>query len=1100
MLRARVVLPILLLVLFIVVACGGKPVPAPTFTPEVIMGSSGTPIASRGGSAGPAGQPAATPTAGAGLRLSAGQEPAEQVVVAPTAPAQPLTAAEAQQVLGRLPGLALAEGDQQAFALRPGSLPAPRPGQTIALPFPPPTSTLPPPEGITGGALEVLRYQPEGDVPLAPYLSVTFNQPMVALTSVDDLAQGAVPVKLSPAPAGKWRWVGTKTLMFEPSGRFPMATKYTVEVPAGIKSATGGTLAAAVRWTFTTPPPTLNASYPTRGPTRRDVLMFAAFDQRIDPAAVLATVKVTGEGTIPIAVRLATAQEAQADSAVSWLIGQAGEGRWLAFRATEPLPADSSITVAIGPGTPSGEGPLSTTGAQTFSFKTYGALQAKGARCGYNNQCPPLYPWQIEFTNPLDAVAFDPAWVKIQPELPGAKIAAQGNFISIQGRSQGRTSYRIQVSAALRDMFDQTLGYDNAFTILVGSAYPSVSAPGGNFLTLDPSAKKPSYSIYSINYERLKVTAYRVTPNDWATFKTYLRDYNRSERRPALPGVQAFSRTIAIKAKDDEMVETAIDLSEAMSDGLGQVVVVVEPDAGRWTSLLGRQKPPVLRAWVQSTRIGLDAFADADNLLVWASALADGGALNGVEIRLAPAGGSAKTNDAGLATLALPHGNSGSLAVARKGADIAILPENTSIWSDGGWQRQPQNDTLRWYVFDDRGIYRPGEEVHVKGWIRVIGAGPGGDVLPLAAPGSQVSWRVRDSRGNEVRTGTAAVNVLGGFTMAFTLAETMNLGNATVALSLNGGPSADGAQHSHVFQVQEFRRPEFEVKASASEGPHFVGGNATASVAATYYAGGGLPDAAVTWRVSQATGSYSPPGWADFTFGTWTPWWGGGGMTLGVAGKPSFPGDLAGQTSETFAGRTDAAGIHRLRLDFPSALVPPAPIVVKAEASVMDVNRQAWNAATSLLVHPAELYVGIRSERIFVQREQPLKVEAIVTDLDGKPVPGVKISLRAARLDWQYKAGEWKQIETVVQPCTITSANEPVTCAFETPEGGTYRIVATVADSKGRPNQSQFDRWVSGGQRPVARKVEQEEVTLIPDKKDYKPGDTAEILVQAPFY
>ena len=117
-------------------------------------------------------------------------------------------------------------------------------------------------------------------------------------------------------------------------------------------------------------------------------------------------------------------------------------------------------------------------------------MQAKGARCGYNDQCPPLSPWQIEFNNPLDESAFDPAWVTIQPELPAAKISAQGNYITIQGRSQGRTTYRIQVSAALRDTFDQTLGNDNVFTIKVGSAYPSVSAPGGNFLVLDPSAKQ----------------------------------------------------------------------------------------------------------------------------------------------------------------------------------------------------------------------------------------------------------------------------------------------------------------------------------------------------------------------------------------------------------------------------------------------------------------------------------------------------------------------------------------------------------------------------------------------------------------------------------
>ena len=41
---------------------------------------------------------------------------------------------------------------------------------------------------------------------------------------------------------------------------------------------------------------------------------------------------------------------------------------------------------------------------------------------------------------------------------------------------------------------------------------------------------------------------------------------------------------------------------------------------------------------------------------------------------------------------------------------------------------------------------------------------------------------------------------------------------------------------------------------------------------------------------------------------------------------------------------------------------------------------------------------------------------------------------------------------------------------------------------------------MAGGQRPPAREVEQEEVTLIPDRKEYQPGDTAEILVQAPFF
>ena len=48
-------------------------------------------------------------------------------------------------------------------------------------------------------------------------------------------------------------------------------------------------------------------------------------------------------------------------------------------------------------------------------------------------------------------------------------------------------------------------------------------------------------------------------------------------------------------------------------------------------------------------------------------------------------------------------------------------------------------------------------------------------------------------------------------------------------------------------------------------------------------------------------------------------------------------------------------------------------------------------------------------------------------------------------------------------------------------------------------NESQFTRWVSGGEVPPAREVEQETVTLIPDQENYQPGEIAQILVQAPF-
>jgi alpha-2-macroglobulin len=304
--------------------------------------------------------------AGLDLRVSSGKAGPPAVDHARLAPARPLPDAEASALLARMTPIAAEPADPQSFALRGRSQPPPRTGQAIQAAFPPPASSgLPPPTGEAGGELRVVRTMPEGSVPLAPELSVTFSQPMVAVTSQADAA-AVTPVRLSPQPPGRWRWIGTRTIVYHPEVRFPQATRYRVEIPAGTASATGGKLARPVAFTFETPPPTMVSHYPAGSPQRLDAPMFALFDQEIDPAAVLAriTVKAAGQAR---GVRLLDAAELARDPGLAAVVDGArrGEqdGRWLAFRATEPLPPDTAVEVEIGAGTPSAEGPELTRSA-----------------------------------------------------------------------------------------------------------------------------------------------------------------------------------------------------------------------------------------------------------------------------------------------------------------------------------------------------------------------------------------------------------------------------------------------------------------------------------------------------------------------------------------------------------------------------------------------------------------------------------------------------------------------------------------------------------------------------------------------------------------
>ncbi len=1036
---------------------------------------------------------------GVEVTLSEGQAQVSTPVPLPTGAEEPLTLAEIDAVFSRLPVLPASEADQAEFKYPVELLPPPRPGTTIKDSFPP-DELAPTPGAVAAGPLEVLRYAPEGEISIAPFVSVTFNQPMVALGTLEDLASQTVPVRVNPEMPGTWRWIGTKTLTFEYDSdlidRLPKATEYTLTIPAGTKSITGGTLAQAVEWKFTTPAPIAVTIYPRDIPQPLQPLIFIAFDQRIEPQAVLETVQLYA-GSTSYDLTLASDAEIQKDKQVSQLVKNALDGRWLVFKAAKPFPAETSVSVTIGPGTPSAEGPLVTTAAQSFGFSTYAPLKVMDHGCSWGDTpCPPQTPFYIRFNNSIDDKAYTEDMVTVKPAIPGMLVNLYGDTLNISGQTSGQTTYTVTLSRNLKDIFGQTLGKDQKLTFKVGKAEPALSNPNQVFITLDPAAKKPVFSVYAINYNKLDVKIYAVQPTDWDAFKKYLSGWRQTDQVPPMPGERVFDKTISLNIPDDILSEVDIDLVPYLKNGFGHFVVVVEPPKGMFESenAKWRRFSQTIHTWVQVTQIGVDAYTDYTDMVVWATNLKDGAPLTGVTIQPNNAGSKFATAEDGTIRFRIPSG--ATALIASKGNDTAILPHSPYAWGqDYGWVPSSPLDALRWYVLDDRQMYRPGEEVHIKGWMRRIGARKDGDVSLVGSQVSSVNFQLTDPQGNMIGVGQVDVNTLGGFDLTLTIPQTVNLGYAYLNLTAAGTLSGlTGETYTHTFQIQEFRRPEFEVTArNESTGPYFAGGEALLAVEAKYYAGGALPNADVTWEVSSTPGKYSPPNWSDFVFGDWTPWW--------WSVDDLWSGEDE-STSMTYTGKTDESGTHYLKLDLKQAGRAdknPQPVSVSAQATVMDVNRQAWSSTTTLLVHPADLYIGLRSERYFVQRGTPLKIFYIVTDLDGNPVAERDVVITAARLEWKYRNGVWTEEEADTQKCTAISGLEPAACTFETPIGGSYRITAQVMDNLERVNQTRFTRWVSGGQRPPSRKVEHEEVTLVPDMETYQPGDTAQILVQSPF-
>ena len=1016
------------------------------------------------------------------LRITEGQVKGGRLKPLSPARAVKLSPSSVKRLLGRLAPIKGRSSDEKNFAFRKRSLPPPLTGATIRGVFPPEAKRKRQGAGKVG-PLKVLRVSPKGALEFAPKLSVTFSQPMVAISShAGTLARG-LPVRLSPMPSGKWRWIGTRTLLFEPKVRFPKATTYRAVIPAGTVSAIGGRLARARKWRFTTPPPRMKISQPQAGPHRRDTVVFISFDQKIDARAVLEKITFNGGGE-SYSLHMASAREIKKDKRVSKLVKKAPKGRWLAFKADKLLPAATTFTVVVGRGMPSSEGPLKTRKPQSFFFWTYAPLAVTNQNCTAKYRCRPSQSLYFRFNNPLVGESLTIDQIKIKPALKNRRLSVQSNWLYIHGDTKGRRTYRVTLPANLADRFGQTLGKAVTREFRFRSASPRLYSQGGNMITLDPSGEK-KVPIYSVNQKKLEVRVYAANPKNWNDYRT--RIYNSMRRKnPRLPsGKLLLHKIIKPKGPPDEMIETGIDLRKVLKDGRGQVILVVTqkpfPEK-RW------ERQFVIK-WVQATELALDAFVDNRRLHAWVTRLKDGRPVKGARISLMPDGATAISNSAGLAVLSLPEGpgDNKRFLTAGMGGDLAILPESLYYWGKrSNWKQWAHRDRIRWYVFDDRKMYKPGQTVRVKGWARLLNLGRNGGLRNLPQVSKLLEYTAYGPRGNKLFTGKAEISPLGGFDFKYKLPDNVNLGTGNVRLTIKG-VTARGLSHYHYIKIQEFRRPEFEIKATVGSGPHMVGGSALVTARAAYFAGGGLPNARVRWRVTTHSAHFTPPGRGEYIFVGWRPWWWG----------HDYYG--SGAKYQQFQGKTDSQGTHRIRLHF-DALDPPKPKSVTASATVTDVNRQSWTATKTLLVHPANHYVGLKTKRYFVKKGVPLRVKAIVADLLGKLVKGSKITMKAMRLVSRFKKGAWKQLEVEPQVCEVTSARAPVECVFQTPRGGTYRLRARIKDGRGRSNQTEMTRWVSGGKTPPQRRVSMEKVQLIPDRKTYQPGGVAEILVQSPFY
>ncbi|HEY8944850.1 MAG TPA: alpha-2-macroglobulin family protein, partial [Polyangiaceae bacterium] len=380
----------------------------------------------------------------------------------------------------------------------------------------------------------------------------------------------------------------------------------------------------------------------------------------------------------------------------------------------------------------------------------------------------------------------------------------------------------------------------------------------------------------------------------------------------------------------------------------------------------------------------------------------------------------------------------------------------------------------------------PGDSVRVKGIVRRETAD--GTAIPK---GATVKLVLRGPAEEALRTVQVPLSAYGTFDATLSLPVAGALGSHLLAASL--GRNEITAR----FDVEEYQPAAFRVEVEAP--PSAIRGERAAfDVRAEYLFGAPLAAAPARYAVTRSVSRFEPPN-ADGLVTSADAFYDE------IAQAPLGGGPIA--DAEAVLGPEGS-----LRVDQPLALPGQrGPELVTFEVEVTDVARAAGAGRASLVVHPAEFYLGLAPIPGFVEstpaRLQP-KVAALT--VTGERVAGKRVEMELVQRRWvttQADAGgtfaetRTKLVDRVVARCEATSSKGAslASCPLQVPSAGYYLVRARAADSRGHSAEAAVPVYAIGHADSAFHTEEGGAVELVLDKEAYRVGEKARVLVKSPF-
>lgn len=455
---------------------------------------------------------------------------------------------------------------------------------------------------------------------------------------------------------------------------------------------------------------------------------------------------------------------------------------------------------------------------------------------------------------------------------------------------------------------------------------------------------------------------------------------------------------------------------------------------------------------------------------------------------------SEQENTEELASEEQNDGNGSYLVMASDGDHFAIS-DLDSFYFDGGEEEGSRR--LTGYIYTDRPVYRPEQTVFFKGILRR--RTKNGYDLP---PDKTVNVTIEDFNGAKLSEQNLTLSTRGTFSGEIEIPNEAPLGSYQITARIGE------ARASHYFAVEEYKKPEFKVQVTGPQPFVIANERVKFAVDARYFFGAPVIGADVKYYISRSRYYHYWQGGQDET---------NDDVEVGET-EPDETGDESAYMSygstvvDEGDGVLDAKGRMTIEFEVPQGEESDEwDYSYQLTAQVTDASRREMQGGAGFTALRGRTIADANPERYTYYQHDSARINVRTSDYLGRAV-AAKVTLKFTERHWEkierqsdggYTYPDYESRERELSSAEVeTNAQGIATYDYPVSSSGNIYIKLMLHENGREVVYRGGSFWVSdrtgGGDEFSFRDYDAKSIKLIPDRKSYRPGETARVLVVLP--